>query len=36
VSLIAGVGTGQALTLLIPLGMFIGVLVWGFFQRKPS
>ena len=26
----------QALTLAIPLGVFIVVIIWGFFQRTPS
>lgn len=26
----------QALTLAIPLGFFIVVLIWGFFQRHPT
>jgi len=26
----------QALTLAIPLGVFIVVLLWGFFQRYPT
>jgi hypothetical protein len=26
----------QALTLAIPLGFFVVVLIWGFFQRNPT
>jgi hypothetical protein len=26
----------QALTLAIPLGFFLLVLLWGFFQRRPT
>jgi hypothetical protein len=29
------VGT-QALTFAIPLGVFVAVCVWGFFQRRPT
>ncbi len=31
--MLGSVGGGQVLTLVIPLGFFICVLVWGFFQR---
>jgi len=34
--MLAGVGGGQALTLIIPLGFFILVVIWLFFQRRPS
>ena len=32
--MLANVGGGQVLTLVIPLGSFVAVLVWGFFQRN--
>lgn len=31
--MLGNVGTGQILTLVIPLGFFIVVIIWGFFQR---
>jgi len=30
------VAATQALTFAIPLGTFVVVLVWGFFQRRPT
>jgi hypothetical protein len=34
--MLASVGGGQVLTLVIPLGFFLLFLVWLFFQRGPN
>jgi hypothetical protein len=34
--MLASVGESQVLTLVIPLGVFLAVCFWGFFQRRPS
>lgn len=34
--IIADLAGTQALTFAIPLGVFAAVLLWGFFQRRPT
>lgn len=34
--MLASVAGTQALTFAIPLGFFVFVLIWGFFQRRPT
>ena len=34
--IVSDVASTQALTLAIPLGFFCVVLLWGFFQRRPT